>query len=413
MAPRNVTVIGAGIVGIACALYLQRDGHRTIVVDRLPPGEGCSAGNAGVLSSGSCLPMNMPGTLRNVPRWLLDPLGPLAVSWAYLPRLLPWLVRFARGATAERVARVADALRALHRTTVDSYLDLARDAGCQELIRPSGYLHVYESEARFGKDVLLWEMRRARGVTVEFLGAQEIRELDSSLAPIFKRAAFMPDHGYARNPLRLVQALAAHFARAGGTLHRGEVRDFELGPRGASRIHTDDGTLDVDVLLIAAGAWSGALCRRLGNRVPLESERGYHVTIDKPGIEPRHPITFADHHFVATPMEMGLRLAGTDELAGLAAPPNYARARVLLDLGRRMFKGLDPTRYTMWMGHRPGTPDTLPVIGRSPRFADVYFAFGHGHTGLTAAPMTGQLIADLVAGRNPRIDVMPFRVDRF
>lgn len=413
MAPTRVTVIGAGIVGIACALYLQRDGHRVIVIDRLPPGEGCSAGNAGVLSSGSCLPMNMPGTMRDVPRWLLDPLGPLAVSWTYLPRLLPWLIRFARTATHERVAQVADALRVLHRTTVDSYLDLARDAGCEDLIRPSGYLHVYESEASFAKNVSRWEMRRARGVAVEFLGAQEIRELDPALAPVFKRAAFMPDHGYARNPLRLVQALAGHFARAGGILRRGEVRDFALGPCGPSQIYTDNGTLDVDVLVVAAGAWSGALCRRLGSRVLLESERGYHVTIDNPGIEPRHPITFADRHFVATPMEMGLRLAGTDELAGLAAPPNYARARLLLDLGRRMFNGLDTSRYTMWMGHRPGMPDTLPVIGRSPRFADVYFAFGHGHTGLTAAPMTGQLIADLIAGRKPRIDVRPFRIDRF
>jgi len=194
---------------------------------------------------------------------------------------------------------------------------------------------------------------------------------------------------------------------------RREARDFELGPEGPIRLRTDNGDLDLDVVVVAAGVWSARLAVRLGSRVPLETERGYHVTIAHPGVLPRCPIMAGERKFGATPMEGGLRLAGTAEFGGLSAPPNYARARVLLEHGRRMLPGLDTSAFSEWMGHRPALPDSLPVIGPAPRYRSAFFAFGHGHTGLTGAPMTGRVIADLVAGRPPSIDIAPFRMDRF
>ena len=411
--PLNVTVIGAGIVGMACASTLQRDGHAVTVVDSQPPGEGCSKGNAGHMSPGQCLPLAMPGVVRQVPGWLFDPLGPLAIRWRYLPRAAPWLMRFAKAATREQAEATASALSALHARTFEAYDPLVKAAGAEDLIRRSGQLYVYESEESFANDGAGLELRRACGIAVEELGGPAIRELEPSLAPIYQRAIFLPEHGFCRNPLRLVQALAERFARTGGTILRRTITGFELGPEGPRRLHTDAGELEVAHVVIAAGAWSHRLTARLGDRVPLESERGYHLELSVPGVAPRLPVVSAEHRFAVTPVETGLRFAGTAEFAGLSAPPDYRRARILLQHGRRMFPGLNGEGAREWMGHRPSLPDSKPVIDRATRFASVYYAFGHGHTGLTAASMTGRLIADLVAGRPPQIDLSPFRVTRF
>ena len=411
--PRHVTVIGAGIVGMACASTLQREGHAVTVVDSRPPGEGCSKGNAGHVSPGSCLPLAMPGIMRRVPGWLFDPLGPLAIRWCYLPRATPWLMRFIRAATRLRAEATASALRALHAPSFEAYDPLVKAAGAEDLICRTGQLLVYESEESFASDRIGRELRRACGVAIEELDGPAIRELEPSLAPIYPRAIFFPEHGFCRNPLRLVQALAEQFTRAGGTILRRTVTGFELEPEGPRRLHTDAGELEVEQLVIAAGAWSHRLTARLGDKVPLESERGYHLELPASGTAPRLPVTSAERKFAATPMETGLRFAGTVEFAGLSAPPDYRRARVLLEHGRRMFPGLNGEGAREWMGHRPSLPDSRPVIDRATRFATVHYAFGHGHTGLTGASMTGRLIADLVAGRPPEIDLSPFRVTRF
>jgi D-amino-acid dehydrogenase len=409
----KVTVIGAGIVGISCASYLRRDGHDVTVIDRVPPGEGCSKGNAGCLSPGSVIPLAGPGVLRQVPGWLRDPLGPLAIRWAYLPRALPWLLRFARAGAPEEVERGSAALRALHRDTFENYAPLVRAAGAEALIRRTGQLHVYSTEEGFRGDAAGWARRRALGVAVEELGRSQIRQIEPALAPIFARAVYLPEHRHTLDPWRLVQCLAESFVRDGGIVLRPEVRDLEVGPDGSTQLRTDQGAIEAGTLVIAAGAWSHRLAARLGDRVPLESQRGYHVTVADPGVEPRMPVMWAERKFMMTPMQPGLRFAGTVEFAGLEAPPDYRRARVLLKQGKEVFPDLKAERVSEWMGHRPCLPDSLPVIGRSPRFPSVLYAFGHGHTGLSGASTTGRVIADLVAGRPPAIDVTPFRVDRF
>jgi D-amino-acid dehydrogenase len=410
---KRVVVIGAGIVGIATASYLRRDGHQVTVIDRLPPGEGCSRGNAGSLSAGAVVPLSMPGMLRKVPRWLLDPLGPLYIDWRYLPFVLPWLLRFVRAGAPPRVEAIADALKALNAKLFEAYGTLVKEAGCADLIRRDGTLYLYEHRADYAKDTRSWDLRRARGIPFEELGADEIRQLEPSLAPIYETGILIPGHGHCLNPWRLVQELARHLANTGGTILQGEVTDLQPRPDGPSRVVTSLGPIEADAIVVAAGAWSARLARRIGHRVPLESERGYHVTIADPGAMPRLPLTSMSGKFMATPMETGLRIAGTVEFKGLDAPADMRRAEALLIHARRMFKDLKTERTTTWMGQRPSLPDSLPVIGPSPRHPAVLFAFGHAHLGLTGAATTGKAVADLVAGRTPDFDLAPFRVDRF
>jgi len=410
---RSITVIGAGIAGMVTACYLKRDGHDVTVIDPVAPGEGCSKGNAGHISPGSCLPLAMPGVLRKVPGWLADPLGPMRIRWHYLPRAAPWLMRFVGMATAEKVEVTANALRALHAPVFGAYEPLVQHAGVEDLIIRSGQLYVYETAQGLEGDRVGWDMRRARGVEIQELDADAIQQLEPALAPIYRCGVYLPEHGFCRNPGRLVQALAEQFIRDGGTILGRTVTGFEIGPDGPRQLHTDAGDVEASDIVIAAGAWSHKLTAKLGDRLPLESQRGYHLEFATPGVNPVNTVASPERSFVATPMETGLRFAGTVEFAGLSAPPDYRRARMLQALGQRMFPGLASDGTSEWMGHRPTLPDSLPVIDRSTRFPSVYYAFGHGHTGISGSPVTGRIIADLVAKRPPEIDISPFRVDRF
>jgi D-amino-acid dehydrogenase len=414
---KRIGVIGAGMVGIAAASYLQRDGHDVFVLDAGNPGEGASFGNAGCLNGSSVVPMSMPGSYRNVPRWLLDPLGPLSIRWRYLPALAPWLVRFLRNGTPECVAAEARALRALLKPTLACLAPLVRDAGAESLIHNVGHLFVYRSEESFAKDAAAWALRRDNGITWEEFDGDGLRQLEPALSRDYVRGVLVGENGHIGNPHRLVLSLVETLLRNGGALHRARVSGFVLEGMRLKAIRTEQGDFPADRAVLAAGAFSAPLAAGLGDRVPLETERGYHLMIRDPEVAPRIPTMDGDGKFVATPMETGLRLAGTVELAGLAAPPDWRRARNLLVQGRRMLPGLAPDvaedRVSVWMGHRPSTPDGLPVIGPSRRSPDVLYAFGHGHVGMAGSPMTGKLIADLVAGRPPSIDVAPFSAARF
>ncbi len=411
--PRKVTIIGAGIVGVSSAIWLQRDGYDVTLVDRLAPGEGTSFGNAGILASSGFIPVSTPGFAWKAPRMLMDPLGPLSFRWPYMPRMIPWLYQFVRSSAPRAVEHIADSMSTLVGTSVEDHQALAAGTGAEAWVRPSPYLFVYRDEAAFNAESYVWALRRARGVTMSFLRGDAVREFEPSLGASYRFAAVLERHGFTPDPLQLVKALAAHFQRNGGTILRREVKDIEIGAGGPVRLLTDQGPLDVGRLVISAGAWSGRLAARLGNPVPLESERGYHITLQSPGVMPRYPIMSTGGKFVSTPMSCGLRVAGMVEFGGLDAPPKPDMTRRLLEHVKRLFPGVATASYTEWLGHRPSLPDSLPVIGRSPHFASVFYAFGHQHVGLTAGPKTGRLIADLIAGRAPAIDLSPFRVERF
>jgi D-amino-acid dehydrogenase len=410
---RHVTVIGAGIIGTVCASFLLREGHAVTLIDREEPGDMTSFGNTGGISPGSVVPIATPGMVRDIPKWLLDPLGPLYVDWTYLPRCLPWLVKFLRAGSRKRVIEISKALTALNRPTFQAYVPLLEDAGLQHLFHRTGQLFVYRSEAAFNADHFGIELKRSAGVRVDILGQNEIRQLEPSLSRAFVKAHFIEEHGHCKNPGGLVKGLAVYFVRNGGELLKANVIGFETVDGGVQTVLTSSGRRRVDRIVLAAGIWSRSLARQLGYRVPLETQRGYHVTLPDPKVTPRRMIISIDDKVAITPMEMGLRIAGTVELAGLEAPPNYRRADKLLEIGRGIVPGINPAGLTRWMGHRPCTPDSLPVLGRSPRHGNVFFAFGHGHQGLLAASKTGQVIAELVSERPASIDLAPYAADRF
>jgi glycine/D-amino acid oxidase-like deaminating enzyme len=411
---REILVIGAGIVGMGCACCLQRAGFEVTVVDRLAPGAATSYGNAGGVATGEIIPLSVPGLLREVPGWLLDPLGPLAVRWRYLPQALPWLLRFLRAGSKRRVRALAGALAALSHAARAPLEQLLAAAGLDDLLAREDCLYLYDNERQLAAERLHWELRRAHDIPFERVAGHALSELEPDLARDFAFGIRMPGWYHITNPHRLVTGLAEHFSRSGGRLLRAEVVGIETRDRRAQALRlADGGALSFDQLVIAAGAWSHLLARQLGDGVPLESHRGYHVTLPHPGIRPRRLVLYAPEHFVVTPMEMGLRVAGTVEIAGLEAPPDYARARILVRKAKRIYPALDDTGGSEWMGHRPATPDSLPVIGRARRFGNVSYAFGHGHLGLTFGPITGQLIAELAAGQPATIDLHPYRVDRF
>jgi glycine/D-amino acid oxidase-like deaminating enzyme len=411
--PRQIAVIGAGAIGINCALTLQRDGHDVVMIDPLAPGEGCSSGNAGLLARSAFIPLSSPGLLFDVPRMLLNPLGPLAIRWTYLPKLLPWLIRYIRAGKASNLQPTADALQNLTDGCVDLYADLAKEAGEPDLIKRSSYLYVYETEKAFAKDASGFDLRRKMNIEVQELDKAGIQAVEPSLSTNYRHAYLVPDHGFTLDPLALMRALAGMFERRGGKVRQTTVQDLQIIAGGQTKLILEDGDLQVDQVVLAAGAYSGKLAAKLGSPVPLETERGYHITIPEPGPMPSMPVMSGEGKFLATPMSVGLRLAGTVELAGVDAAPNYARARTLIKHGQNMFPGLKTDDYSEWMGRRPTLPDSLPVVGRSPKFDNVFFAFGHQHIGLTCGPETGRIIADLVADRHSNIDLTPYRADRF
>jgi D-amino-acid dehydrogenase len=408
----NIAIVGAGVIGVSCAAFLQQDGHSVTVYDPVPPGEGCSFGNAGSIGPSSVVPLSTPGIVRQAASWITDPDSPLWIDWRYLPRALPWLARFIAAGTRPRVDAVAKALRALHADSFKHYrLLLGVDAG--SLLHVSGQLYLYESEAAFAKDALGRELRAALGIRSEILESDEVKELEPSLGPRFTKAVYLPDAGHCSNPHRLVAAIAEGVARSGGRFVRAAVNDFEQEGGMVRAVVTEFGAMPCDLVVIAAGAWSRRLAGRLGLRIPLESMRGYHVMLPMPIPGPTRPHYLLAAKIMMTPMEQGLRVAGTAEIAGLEAPMNERRAAVLGRLARCYFPGMTGEPISTWMGHRPATPDSLPVIGRSPRHTNAVLAFGHGQTGLIGGSTTGLLIADIVANRKPTIDPSPYRADRF
>lgn len=410
----HIAVIGTGIVGTCTAAWLQRDGHRITFVDPLDAGEACSFGNAGSMSPSACLPVAMPGVWKKAPAWLMDPLGPLTVRWAYLPAVLPWLLRFVKHSKPAEVVRIATALRGLLAPIFESYQPLLEHAGAQALVRRTGCLYVYSSREVAAQWKWGMDLRRSLGVALRDVDRDELESLEPDLKGAFRFGILAPENGSTVDPSALVKALHARCLADGAGHLKRRVTGFELrdGLVQALRFNGAE-SLAVDGVVVAAGAWSAQLAAQLGARVPLETQRGYHVTVKSSNLALRHTVMAVEHNLMVNPMAMGLRLAGSVELAGLRAPPNYARADVLLRKGRELFPHLDASETTQWMGHRPCLPDSLPVIGRAPQAENAWLGFGHGHVGMCGGATTGREIAHLVAGRAPQVDLAPFSPLRF
>ena len=408
----RIHVIGAGIVGVCCAWWLRREGFAVTLIDKGAPGDGASLGNSGHIGLASVPPLNMPGLVKKVPRMLLDPMHALTVRWRYLPKAIPWFIRFAMNTRRESVEAISDARAALLSHAGDAFDDLLGEIGRTEMIVKTGLIQAFESADGVARSQYALDLRRNRGVRVEEMSGDQLRELEPALSDAIQCGIWYPDVRQSINPQRMTKVIAEAFVAAGGTLLTEAVRGFDIGPDGPRRILTDKGAHDCERVVLAAGAWSRPFARELGYDVPLEAERGYHIMIANPGVALKTPIAASERNVSITPMEHGLRMTTTSEFAGIDAPPRHDRALRIIRGARGILRDLNFDVTSRWMGARPSTPDSLPVIGRSPGFRNVLLAFGHGHLGVTFGAVTGRIISQLARDTAPNIDIRPYRPDR-
>ncbi|KXF75148.1 FAD-binding oxidoreductase [Paramesorhizobium deserti] len=408
-----VIVIGAGIVGVSTAIWLLRDGHDVILVDRGEPGDGTSYGNGGVLASSAVVPVTVPGLLRKAPRMLLDPDQPLFLKWSYLPRLTPWLRAYLKHCTPEDVGRIATALAPIVGDSLADHQALSHGTGAEKWLTPTDYVFVYRDRAHFESDAFGWSIRRDNGFRWDELEGRLVRKYDPALAPDFDFAVRLGNHGRISDPGRYVKDLAAYVAANGGRIIKGEVSDVVRENGRVTGVRIGGETLPCSTVVLATGVWSKPLCRKLGLDVPLESERGYHVELWEPNIMPRSPVMVASGKFVVTPMDGRLRLAGIVEFGGLDAPASRAPFDLLIKQIEAVIPGLAWKKETEWMGHRPAPADSIPLIGEVPGAKGAYLGFGHHHIGLTGGPKTGRILAQLISGKTPNLDLAPYAPSRF
>ena len=410
---KTVAIIGAGIVGVSTAIWLQREGHEVILIDRKGPGEGTSHGNGGVLASCSIVPVTVPGLLGKAPRMLFNPNQPLFLKWGYLPKLLPWLLRYLGHANEGAMRARAAAMVPLIGDSLSDHQALSEGTGAERYVVPSDYLFLYRDRAHYEGDALGWKVRREHGFTWDEMEGPAFHAYDPAYGPSIGFAARVPGHGRISDPGAYVKALAAHAEREGARIIKAEVTGFAREGGEITGVRAGGETIPCDAAVLATGAWSKALAADLGVSAPLESERGYHLELWEPSVMPRSPVMVAAGKFVATPMEGRLRLAGVVEFGGLDAPPSRAPFALLERNIRAAIPGLAWKKTVEWMGHRPSLTDSLPVIGPSPALGGAFLAFGHDHVGLTGGPKTGRLVAQLVAGRRPNTDLAPYSPARF
>ncbi|AWN48257.1 amino acid dehydrogenase [Methylobacterium terrae] len=410
---REVAIVGAGIVGLACAHHCLAAGRRVRLIERGGVAEGASLGNAGALAFTDVLPLASPGILRRAPGWVLDPLGPLAIPPAYLPRIAPWLLRFWRASLPDRHRHALRVQAGLMRLSANAMAAMVEAAGLAGRLRRDGNLELYESEAELAAAEPGWAARAREGIAFEHVRGARLAALQPGLSPRLVAGTFTPNWMTVDDPHRFALALHADVMAKGAALTKGEVTAIAPAGEGVRLTLADGTVLDAEACVLAAGAWSRGLARRLGDRIPLDTERGYNTTLPPGAFPVRRQLTFGGHGFVVTPLATGLRVGGAVELGGLHRPPNFARADAMLRKAAAFLPGLDTAGGRQWMGFRPSLPDSLPVIGPSRASPRVIYAFGHGHLGLTQSAGTGRIVADLLAGRTPAPEVAALRAGRF
>jgi len=391
----DVVVIGAGIVGACTAFMLAKRGAKVLLVDAESPGRGCSYGNSGALSVGSIAPLAMPGILRSLPRVVFARDSPLRIDPLYLPRALPWLARFVASAKPDQVERVARELHGLHAGAIDAHAALAQEVGAPELILRRGHLHLYPDREAWGKDRAVWDLRARFGIRFETLDRDGIVALEPRIGARYNVGVFLPDHATVINPYRYVERVVAAFEALGGCIARDRVHLTRTGHAvrcvGAREYVASQ-------VVVAAGVDAKPLLRAVGVRVPLISQRGYHVMFTDGEAPITRTVALADRKVFLAPMEEGLRIGGTVEIASPQAPPDPRRFAQLSHFARETFGRLGG-RQTHWMGNRPCTPDSVPIIGPADGIANLWLALGHGHLGLTQSVPTAQRLGEAIMRR--------------
>lgn len=408
----TVAVIGSGIVGAACALELQKRGRQVTLIDRSSPGRGTSFGNMASIALDFAAGSG-PSTWRKLPRWLMDPEGPVWLRPAYAPKILPWFLRFLAAGRPSQLRAIEDAGMALTRPALEDLGRMLAFANASDLMTEEGCLAIYEKDEEFTADRAHIELMRRYGFDFQVLKKDEIRDLEPALSAHVAGAVLLPDNKSIRDPYKLVVTLVEAGQAAGARFLSGEVVTVGKSTEGCTIILKDGERLQFDDVVVAAGVHSGAIARAVGEPIPLETERGYHTQIMKPGISMRYSIIWPARAFMVTPTAGGIRVGGNVELAGLRAAPDFRRARVLVRHAQRVLPGLKVEDTSEWLGHRPALPDTIPIISPSSRVPNLWYATGHGHLGLTLSATTARLVADMILQEKPSLSLAPYRIDRY
>jgi len=406
-------VIGAGVVGSSCAWHLQRKGLQVTLIDSGLPGSACSSGNASCIASSGVVPSSYPGLVKKVPGWLLDPLGPVRIRPGDFLSLVPWFWKFWRCCNMQKVEEIATAQSLLMHQAVEDWDEVLGSVDASHLKQSPGAIFLYDTEKEYLANKWQIELSRRLGFEHHRLGSDELKRVMPTLKLEQAVGFLVPSWHHLVNPAKATAEIANDCIRHGGHWVQDRVTGVSASESGVSLQTVSGGKIKADQLVVAAGAWSNEMALQLDRKLPLIAERGYHAQISDPGFELKHPVMSLSRHFVMTPLEDGLRLAGTAEFAALDANPDYRRAKVLLKQAAGYLDGLKTGHVSEWMGQRPATPDSLPVISASPGHSNVFYAFGHGHYGVTQGPTTGRIIADLVTGDQPKLDISAFRFDRF
>ena len=409
----DVVVVGGGIVGTVCAGELLARGLSVTVIERDEPGAGTSAGSAGYLSDGEIFPLAQPGVPVRILPMLADPQGPLVVRPAYLPRMIGWGTRFLLASRSRRFQAGIRAMSSLNRVANDMLFAFAKRAGAERYLVRDGCLHVAYERATLEHAEALVATLEANGIAARIVDASSARAMEPNLSASVLGGVFYPNAARCTDPFEFGRALAGAFRAGGGTVVRAAAQALVQRAPEQWIVRTSEGEIEAPRVLVAAGVWSRELVQPLGYRVPLEAARGYHLMLPEPGVQLARTLLFEETHFCATPMDRGLRLAGTVEFAGVDAAPDYRRSEMLLGLAARYLPGIRGDGATRWMGSRPSFPDSLPALGAAPRHQNLYFAFGQEKLGLTQSAVTATCVADVILGRKPPLDLTPFSLGRF
>lgn len=416
----EVIVVGAGVIGAACAFRLAQAGRKVMLLDADQVGMGASFGNAGHIATEQLFPLASAEVIRSSWRYLLKADSPLRLRVGYLLPILPWLARFVWAARTPAFARGVAALLALQQSARADLAQLLGDAQLAALLHLDGHLEVWESAA--GRHSALTQARRLRPYGIESLPvtADVLRQRVPALSARVQGGVHYMDSGHVDDPHAVCTGLAQGVQRLGGLVRQGRVERLQADASQRITLTLQDGsTLRAQRVLVCAGAWSKPLAASLGYRVPLDTERGYHLTLPyaDAGTAARsaltRPIASSERKVIMTPMAMGLRITGTVEFGGLHLPPDPRRYELLRQHLQALLPGTDTAAASTWMGFRPSLPDHLPVLGVAPRHDNVFFAFGHQHLGLTLAGVTARILGEVMLGRRSPVDLAPYSIGRF
>ena len=408
---QSVIVIGSGITGVSCAEELRRSGAKVTLIDRVEAGDPAqtSFGNAGILAREGIMPIANPSMLKMIPQILLSPSSPVYLKWSYLAKFSPWAVKFIMNGTKPKALPIILALNELLYDTVENHIQLSKNTGAARFIEKGDMTLLFRNRKQFSSDKFANRARSDLGITWEELTRSKLLDRDPHISKLYQFGLAYKNHGWITNPAAYVSSLAKHFQKNGGKILIGEVSKIN-----GNNVELKDGNiLKAKNIVLATGAWSKNLATQLGHNIPLQAERGYHLSLKNASHMPPNTYLITDKKFGLTPMDGFLRCAGQSEFAPLEMPPNPKAIRNLRKFLFRFYPKLEYESETIWQGTRPTLPDSLPMIGRSSKNTSVIFAFGGQHLGLTMGPKVGKMVRDIIFERQSNINMKPYSSDRF